>query len=177
MMGFICLREVHQTIVIPSHTLLAVIINGTSWCCLGMYCTTVPLFSAPVFVTHKQTSFRIFAELFAGASFNASFTDGLRVIAYLWPIQFNIWKASMSLRNLYLQISAPHQAPAHEPMLVTHFTEAKVGMHLTGSTYQGARVRVLAIQVVSWLLVRTSRPKRCVSGEGKQCDNRQQYDH
>jgi hypothetical protein len=30
-------------------------------------------------------------------------------------------------------------------MLVTHFTERKVGMHLTGLTYQGVRVRVLAI--------------------------------
>jgi hypothetical protein len=30
-------------------------------------------------------------------------------------------------------------------MLVNQFTEQKVGMHLTGLTYQGARVRVLAI--------------------------------
>jgi hypothetical protein len=107
MMGFICLGKVHQTIVISSHTLLAVIINGTSWCCLGMYCKTLPLSSARFFVTHKQAPFSFFAEFFAGASFNASFIHGLRVMVYLWPIQFNIWKASMSLRNLYLQYR-PH---------------------------------------------------------------------
>jgi hypothetical protein len=125
MMGFICLGKVHQTTVIPSHTSLAVIINGTSWCCLGMYCKTVPLSSALFFVTHKKTSFGFFAELFAGASFNASFIDSLRVTVYLWPIQFNIWKASMSLRNLYLQISAPHQASGHEPDAGHPFHRAK----------------------------------------------------
>jgi hypothetical protein len=97
---------------------------------------TLPLSSAPFFVTHKQASFSFFAELFAGASFNASFIDGLRVMVYLWPIQFNIWKASMSLRNLYLQYRPHIKLRGMNPMLVTHFTERKVGMHLTGLTHQ-----------------------------------------
>jgi hypothetical protein len=106
---------------ISSHTLLAVIINGTSLRSLGMY----SLSSASFSVTHKQTHFRFFAEGFAGASFNASFIGGLTVMVYLWPIQFNIWKASMSLRNLCLQISAPHQASGHEPDAGHPFHRAK----------------------------------------------------
>jgi hypothetical protein len=145
-MGLNSFGKVHQQVVISSHASLAIIINGTSWYCLGC---TIRSCLYPLRQSSSQTN-RCLSDFlpnfFAGASFNASFIDGLRVMVSLWPIQFSFWKASMSLHNLYLQISAPHQASGHNPDAGHPFHRGdKVGIHLTGLTYQGPRVRVLAI--------------------------------
>ena len=98
----------------------------TSWCCPGLSWKVVPLICCTLLHNTHTYNFQIFCRGFCRicrSFFYCLYHWLFERHGPLWPIEFDIWKASMSLCNAHLH-SRPHiRLRGRNPMLVGLFAD------------------------------------------------------